>query len=176
SLARVAHSMFDADISAAAQVARRQRLGEARTAIEAARAQLGSLRKGRLGSTTRGERLVALVEAADLVMGTLVAIEDGLAFEPPEHLPELSRWVEQVAGYVEAQLTEIADALEQERPLPPSMPRQSLLLAQAVRDAAESPTDHEPRILVRAVERVDRMRELASGVDERNAPPLFDRS
>jgi uncharacterized membrane protein YccC len=176
SLASVAHGMLDAETSASAQIARRQQLGEARTAIEAARVQLGSLRKGRIGSTTRGERLVALVEALDLVMGALVAIEDGLAFEPPEHLPELSRWIEQVAGYVEGQLSEIAQGLEDEAPLPTSMPRQSLMLAQAVRDAADSPTDHEPRILVLTVERVMRLRELASGVDDPNAPPLVDRS
>jgi len=175
-LAGVAHSLLDADTSDAAQFARRQRLGQARTAIEAARVSLGSLRKGRIGSTSRGERLVALVESSDLVMGALVAIEDGLAFEPPEHLPELQRWIEQVAGYMEHQLVEIATGLEDETPLPPSMPRESLLLAKAVRDAAESPIDHEPRILVRAVERVQRLRELASGIDDPNAPPLVERS
>jgi uncharacterized membrane protein YccC len=175
-LASVAHSLLDADTSDEAQFARRQRLGEARTAIEAARVSLGSLRKGRIGSTSRGERLVALVEGSDLVMGALVAIEDGLAFEPPEHLPELQRWIEQVAVYIEAQLVEIATGLEDEAPLPPSMPRESLLLAKAVREAAESPNDHEPRILVRAVERVQRLRELASGIDDPNAPPLVERS
>ncbi|HET8935573.1 MAG TPA: FUSC family protein [Polyangiales bacterium] len=175
-LSGVAQSLIDADTSAAAQVERRKRLGEARSAIEVARAQLGSLRKGRIGSTSRGERLVGLVESADLVMGALVAIEDGLAFEPPEHLPELQRWIEQVAGFVESQLSEIAQALEGEKPLAPSMPRHSLLLAKAVRDAAESPDDHEPRILVRAVERVERMRELASGIDDPNAPALVDRA
>jgi uncharacterized membrane protein YccC len=175
-LAGVAHSLIGADTSPEAQFARRQRLGEARTAIEAARVSLGSLRKGRIGSTTRGERLVALIESSDLVMGALVAIEDGLAFEPPEHLPELARWIEQVAGYIETQLAEIATGLENEEPLRPSMPRESLLLAKAVRDAAESPNDHEPRILVRAVERVQRLRELASGIDDPNAPPLVERS
>lgn len=175
-LAGVAQSLIDAETSPEAQFERRKRLGEARTAIELARVQLGSLRKGRIGSTTRGERLVALVEGADLVMGALVAIEDGLAFEPPEHLPELQRWIEQVAGYVETQLTEVAHALEEEKALPPSMPRQSLLLAKAVRDAADSPVDHEPRILVRAVERVERLRELASSIDDPNAPALVDRA
>jgi uncharacterized membrane protein YccC len=175
-LAGVAHSLIDAEASPEAQIARRRLLGEARTAIEAARGALGSLRKGRLGPTTRGERLVAMVEASDLVMGALVAIEDGLAFEPPEHLPELMRWIEQVAGFVEGQLTDIATGLEDEAPLAPSMPRQSLLLAKAVRDAADSPVDHEPRILVRAVERVDRLRELASGIDDPKAPPLVERS
>jgi uncharacterized membrane protein YccC len=175
-LCGVAHSLLDPDTSPAAQFGRRQRLGEARSAIEAARVSLGSLRRGRIGSTSRGERLGALVESADLVMGALVAIEDGLAFEPPEHLPELQRWIEQVAVYVESQLADVAKGLEDEVPLAPSMPRQSLLLAKAVRDAAESPDDHEPRILVRAVERVERMRELASGIDDPNAPPLVERS
>lgn len=175
-LSSVAHSLIEAENSPEAQFARRQRLGQARTAIEAARVSLGSLRKGRIGSTSRGERLVALVEACDLVMGALVAIEDGLAFEPPRHLPELERWIEQVAGYIEAQLEQIATALEDEVPPPPSTPRESLLLANAVREAAESPTDHEPRILVRAVERVQRLRELANGIDDPHAPPLVQRS
>lgn len=175
-LVAVAQSLIDARSDPNAQVARRQQLGKARAAIESARAQLGSLRKGRIGPTTRGERLVALVEAADLVMGALVATEDSLAFEPPRHLPQLSRWTEQVAGYVEAQLEQAADALETERAQPAQPTRSTPQLAQSMRDAAASGHDHEPRILARVLERVERVTELARGVDDPAAPPLVDRS
>jgi uncharacterized membrane protein YccC len=164
-LARVSRSLIDASPEPIAQVARREQLGRARTAIELARAQLGSLRRGRLGPSRRGELLVALVEASDLVFGALVAIEDTLAFEPPEDLPQLQRWIEQLAAHMGSTLERVALAVEQERALPPlSADAQDLL--QAIVRAAEDPDDHEPRILVRALERIDRLVELARPIDD----------
>jgi len=175
-LAGVAQSLIDADTSAAAQVERRKRLGEARSAIEVARVQLGSLRRGRIGSTTRGERLVGLVESGRFGDGALVAIEDGLAFEPPEHLPELQTLDRTSGGFVESQLTEIAQALEDEKPLPPSM------LAKVV---AREGSARCRRVTQRVTSRGSSCAQssasiacvsLASGIDDPNAPALVDRS
>lgn len=164
-LAGVARSLIDASPEPVAQVARREQLGRARAAIELARVQLGSLRRGRLGPTRRGELLVALVEASDLMFGALVAIEDTLAFEPPEDLPQLQRWIEQLAAHVSSTLERVALAVEQERALSPAAPDAQALL-QAIVSAAEDPDDHEPRILVRALERIDRLVELARPIDD----------
>lgn len=175
-LSQVAQSLTEADTAPAAQLVRRQRLGAARAAIETARAHLGGLRKGRIGPTRRAERLVAVVEAADLMLGALVAIEDSLAFEPPENLPLLSRWIEQLAGYVDAELELAAAGLEAERLLPAQTAQVPPVFAQAMRDAAQSDTDHEPRILARALERLERLCALVRAVDDPAAPPLVDRS
>lgn len=168
-LGQVALSLIDASADASAQVARREQLGRARTAIELARAQLGSLRKGRLGSSPRGARLLALVEASDLVFGVLVALEDGLAFEPPQNLPQLMSWIEQIATYMQAELLRVAEALEGQQLLQPTAAKSSELEA-AIREAAESPDDHEPRILARALERVEQLVELGRAVDDPKAP------
>ncbi|MET0385449.1 MAG: FUSC family protein [Polyangiales bacterium] len=172
-LASVARAMIDATPDAAAQVARRDQLGRARNAIELARAQLGSLRKGRLGPSRRGERLVALVEVTDLVFGTLVAIEDGLAFEPPENLPQLSVWIEQLAEHVGTTLDGVAYAVEHEQLLD-LRGLNVQPLASAIRKAAESPDDHEPRILARTLERLERLVEVARAVDDPAAPMRAD--
>jgi uncharacterized membrane protein YccC len=164
-LSRVARSLIDASLEPAAQVARREQLGRARNAIEIARAQLGTMRKGRLGPSRRGELLVALVEASDLVLGAMVAIEDGLAFKPPRNLPELPDWIEQIAEQASIALERVATAIVDEERLHP-MTTELAELMQTIRVAAESPDDHEPRILARLLERVERVSELARAVDD----------
>jgi len=164
-LARVAESLIGAPSDTAAQVVRRERVGAARSAIEAARAQIGSMRKGRVGPSQRGEQLLALVEGSDRVLGALIAIEDGLAFEPPEHLPQLLGWIDRTAHYLAGELLRVADALEAEVPLQPGAPqRQSL--TRVLRESTLTPEDHEPRILLRAVERVERLVQLARPIDD----------
>jgi uncharacterized membrane protein YccC len=174
-LARVARSLIDASAEPAAQFARREQLGRARNAIELARAQLGTMRKGRLGPSRRGELLVALVEASDLVLGALVAIEDGLAFEPPENLPQLSQWIEQIAEHAGRALEQVATALVEETPLPP-LAAELGQVGKAIAAAAESPEDHEPRILARLIERIERVAELARAVDDPAVPMRTSRT
>lgn len=173
-LAQVARSLIDASREPEAQVARREQLGRTRNAIELARAQIGTMRKGRLGPSRRGEVLLALVEASDLVLGALVAIEDGLAFEPPRNLPQLSSWIAQLAEHTGLALDRVAVALVAEKPLPP-MAAELGELGQTLRGAAESPDDHEPRILVRLLERVERVCELARAVDDPSVPAAASR-
>jgi uncharacterized membrane protein YccC len=174
-LANVARTLIDAGPEPAAQVARRAQLGRARNAIENARAQLGTLRKGRLGPSRRGELLVASIEASDLVLGAMVAIEDTLAFDPPRNLPQLSSWIERIAEHVSVELERVASAIESERRLPPSASRLGPL-AQEIQLAAESPTDHEPRILARLLERIDRLSEIARAVDDPAVPMRASRA
>ncbi|HKU44523.1 MAG TPA: FUSC family protein [Polyangiales bacterium] len=170
-LGGVARSLIDASPEPRAQVSRREQLGRARNAIELARAQLGALRKGRLGPSQRGELLVALVEAADLLLGALVAIEDSLAFAPPRDLPELPRWIKGVAEHTSSELARVAEALEAERALPPRAAGVQPF-ATTLRSAADSPSHHQPRILARALERIDRLAELARAVDDPDAEPV----
>lgn len=172
-LANVARSLIDASIEPAAQIARREQIGRARNAIEVARAQLGTLRKGRQGPSRRGELLVALVEASDLLLGALVAIEDGLAFAPPHNLPELSRWIAQASDHVSAELDRVAAALLAEEP--PALAKSDSLLV-TIRKAAESPDDHEPKILARLLERIERLVELARAVDDPETPMRVSRT
>jgi uncharacterized membrane protein YccC len=164
-LARVAESLIGAPSDMAAQVLRRERVGAARSAIETARAQLGSLRKGRVGPSHRGEQLLALVEGSDRVLGALIAIEDGLAFEPPEHLPQLLGWIDRTAHNLAGELLRVADALEAEVPLQPATPKRESLV-RVLHESALAPEDHEPRILLRAVERVERLVQLARPIDD----------
>jgi uncharacterized membrane protein YccC len=167
-LAQVSRTLIDASPEPSAQIARRVQLGRARSAIELARARLGTLRKGRPGPSRRGELLVALVEAADLVFGTLVAIEDSLAYESPRDLPQLRRFIERLAELASAELERVAAALEAETVLPPSAAEGSQLAAEISR--AASPDDHEPRIIARALERIERLVELARAVDDPAVP------
>jgi uncharacterized membrane protein YccC len=168
-LAQVSRTLIDASPEPEAQIARRTQLGRARSAIELARARLGTLRKGRPGPSRRGELLVALVEAADLVFGTLVAIEDSLAFETPRDLPQLRHFIERLAELASGELERVAVALESETALPPSAAKSSQLAAEILR-AAASPDDHEPRIMARALERIERLVELARAVDDPSVP------
>ncbi len=174
-LGGVAQSLIDASAEPAAQVARRRKLGASRNAIEAARAQLGRMRKSRLGPSRRGELLVALVEASDLLLGAMVAIEDGLAFAPPRNLPQLMPWISQLSEQASAALARVATAIEQEVALSP-LAADFGGLGRAIRAAAELPDDHEPRILVRLIERVERVVELARAVDDPNVAASVSRT
>ncbi|MGK3987774.1 FUSC family protein [Sorangium sp. So ce136] len=55
-----------------------QRHASIRAAIEAARAALGGVRRGRQGESGRGERLLVLLQDADQLFGTLVVLADTL--------------------------------------------------------------------------------------------------
>jgi uncharacterized membrane protein YccC len=163
-LARVGLSLVGASADAAAQFARREQIGRARTAIEAARGQLGAIRRGRAGPSRRGELLVALVEASDLLLGALLALEDSLALAQPRGLPELARWIEHVGRTCSSELPSVASALEEERELEPSS---SVRVERAsfIERATRATTQHEPRIVLRALERLQRVIELARAVD-----------
>lgn len=169
-LIHVAQSLVDASPEPQAQIARREQLGRTRTAIELARARLGSARKGRIGPSRRGELLVGLVEACDRVFGALVAIEDSVAFDPKERMPQLSRWITQLAAHTERELSRVAAALIAETPLPAAASEAPASISKSLAPAALDPHDHEPRILVRAVERVDMLVQLARAVDDPSVP------
>ena len=169
-LIKVASSLVDASPEPQAQLARREQLGRTRTAIELARARLGSARRGRLGPSRRGELLVALVEACDRVFGALVAIEDSVAFDPRDQPPQLARWIKQLADHTERELSRVARALLAEEPLPePEAPRPPPVTRSLLPDALRL-EDHEPRILVRAIERVDLLVRLARAIDDPTQP------
>ena len=169
-LGALAASLRDARADASAQVARRAQIGEARTAIEVARAQLGTIRRGRPGPTPRGERLLAVVEAADLLLGAIVAAEDQLAFAPPRQVPHLLAWIGQVGVHVDETLLSLAEGLAAEKPV--VLPHTDIgELSHGITWNAQNPEDLEFRILNRVLERVDRLVEFVRGVDEPVAMP-----
>ena len=172
-LAKIADSLVAASTQQAAQVTRRAQLGRAREAIEAARAQAGSSRRGRPGPTKRGEQLVALLEASDQLFGALVALEDGLALESPATLPQYRGWVDQAARMVATELPLIARELEQEvAPAPRAALRaEGAALVRVLNEQAAASGEHVLRIIARTVERLEQVAELARAVDDPKAPP-----
>lgn len=172
-LARVAESFVGASDDPSAQRARREQLGRTREAIEAARAALGSSRRARLGPSRRGEQLVALLEATDLLFGALVALEDSLALErasahAPRAVELAASALEEVANLTALALAQAATALELERPLTAcAVP--SALRGELERMAQVSP-EHAPRILLRSLERLEHTQALARAIDDPDAP------
>jgi len=173
-LTQLADAFIAASPLPEAQRARRQRLGRARSAIEVARARLGSLRRGRIGPSRRAEQLLALVEACDLVLGTLVAMDDALSLPSSADQRE-RRWIERVARHISAEFPRVARALQAELPLlrPERTPREpasphSPLLPSLI-PAVETTEAHMPRVLARAIERVDHLVELARHIDTDDA-------
>ncbi|MDB4990450.1 MAG: hypothetical protein JWN04_5628 [Myxococcaceae bacterium] len=162
-LAKVAASFIGAGVTPEAQVGRRELLGHAREAIERARSAIGSSRRGRPGPSRRGEQLVALLEAADLLFAALVALEDGLALEPSETLPALPSWIDASAKHIAAELPRIAESVAAEQaPAPRPAARPSFThIAAALSPHIEASTEHVPRVLARAIERLDDVSELA---------------
>lgn len=90
----------------------------ARKAVEEARVTLAAIRRGRFGENVRGERVLVLLETADRVLATLVALGDvlegGAADERAEAERELARFA--------AALRECASLVESEGRTP-AVPR-----------------------------------------------------
>jgi uncharacterized membrane protein YccC len=166
-LAVVASSFVAAGSHASAQLSRRAQLGAAREAIETARAAIGASRRGRGGPTRLGDLLLALLEAADQLFAALVALEDGLAHEPPEALPKLPAWIDREATLIADQLLRVAEALELERAFASAaeQDRGARQLAHSIAPHADSPAEYVPRILSRALERLNNMVEIAGAID-----------
>lgn len=160
-LSLLAKTLPQAPVDEEAHLQRRQKVGQARTAIDEAREQLGSLRRSRIGPSQRGQALLSLVEVADLLLGALVALED-ISFHPqPRQHADLPRWIERLGLEVSGALDEIALALEMNRPLTLASAPHSAL-AQEIRQATRQPSDHQPQILLRALERSERLVTLAN--------------
>ena len=165
-LASVALGFVGASVEQEAQVHRREQLARVREAIERARAAIGSSRRGRPGPSRRGEQLVALLEAADLLFAALVALEDGLALAPPDTLPALPSWIDASAKHIASELSRVAAAVAEERaPAPRPAARPSFAqLESALAPHLQAQTEHAPRVLARAIERLGHVVELAQAL------------
>ena len=172
-LASVALGFVGASVEQAAQVRRREQLARAREAFERARAAIGFSRRGRPGPSRRGEQLVALLEAADLLFAALVALEDGLALAPPDTLPALPSWIDASAKQIAAELTRVAVAVAEERaPAQRPAARPSFTqLESALEPHLQTQTEHVPRVLARAIERLDHVSELAQAIGTTGSAP-----
>ncbi|MDB4977776.1 MAG: hypothetical protein JWN48_6117 [Myxococcaceae bacterium] len=181
-LSEVATSFVGADCTSEAQVRRREQLGHTRRMIELARRAIGASRRGRPGPSRRGEQLVALLEAADLLFAALVALEDGLALEPDPDLPELPRWLDAAARHMASELLRIAAAVADEKapPASPSARPSFTQITLALEPHVQATNEYVPRVLARAIERLDYVSELAQqlGLSRRPAAaaPLVTRA
>jgi uncharacterized membrane protein YccC len=163
-LATVADSFVGGSDTASAQVARRALLGHTRELIEAARAALGLSRRARPGPSRRGEKLVALLEAADQLFAAMTALEDALVLAPPEDLPRLPAWIDAVARRIGSELRRVADATAEEQVLAARpKPRPSFsTAAQALAPHTEGEREeYVPLLLARAIERLELLLEIA---------------
>ncbi|MET0287384.1 MAG: FUSC family protein [Polyangiales bacterium] len=161
-LAKVADSFVGGKDDAPAQVARRALLGRTRELIELARAALGTSRRARPGPSSKGEKQIRILEAADQLFAALTALEDSLVLERPQDLPDLPRWIDTVAMRVGAELRRAAEAVASEKRLGArSMPRPSF--ASVVSDIGEQQRTEEyvPLLLARALERLETLLAIA---------------
>jgi len=90
--------------------------GALRATIEQARTVLAATRRGRLGESGRGARLLVLLQVADQLLGTLVALEELLEASPAR--AAATRALDGLA----AALDVVADRTEPEGRLPPPPP------------------------------------------------------
>jgi uncharacterized membrane protein YccC len=97
-----------------------ERAGQTRLSIERARATLGALRRGRSGSSARGEVLVTLIEAGDQLFGDLIALKADL--ERAEATPEERNVARETATRIGIGLSQLAVAIEAEAPAVVSVP------------------------------------------------------
>ncbi len=90
-----------------------------RRALEDARRVLTGTRRGRQTESERGARLVMLLENAEQLLGTCIALEGALATAPPED----KAWITGALGVMAASTREIALRLRTEGPVPGEVPR-----------------------------------------------------
>ena len=129
----------------------------ARLSIESARATLGALRRGRPGSSLRGEQLIVLLEGADQLLGDLVSMKALLdRAEPSAVGHEAAR---EVAGRLADGLRELATAIESERPIPENGPDTG------PRPLPEGLDDRDARALRRASDQLGDLARTARGLD-----------
>jgi uncharacterized membrane protein YccC len=96
------------------------RAAAVRSALEAARADLATLRRGRSGETGRGERLLVLDEMADQLFGHLIGLKDVVETIPPGARPAGAHalLVEALASFA-ATARAIGDGIEAQANLSP---------------------------------------------------------
>ena len=121
------------------------RAAAVRTALEGARADLASMRRGRAGETGRGERLLVLDEIADQLFGHLIGIKDVVETIPPDARDPAAQaaLVAALSSFVvTARAT--ADGIEAQEDAPPVVvpwrgDALRAVLARAVRSGGPSP-------------------------------------
>jgi uncharacterized membrane protein YccC len=161
-LAKIADSFIGGKTDAPAQVARRALLGRTRELIEVARAALGVSRRGRLGPSSKAERQIRMLEAADQLFAALTALEDALVLDPPRDLPELPRWIDAVALRIGGELRRAAEAIAKERVLVArAAPRPSFASVVQGISEHETPDEYVPLLLARALERLETLLAIA---------------
>ncbi|MDB4990342.1 MAG: hypothetical protein JWN04_5520, partial [Myxococcaceae bacterium] len=98
-----------------------------------------------------------------LLFAAFVALEDGLALEPSDTLPALPSWIDASAKHIAAELSRIGESVAEEQapePRPAARPSFSQI-ATALSPHMQTSTEHVPRVLARAIERLDYVSDLA---------------
>jgi len=153
-----------------------------RETLEAARAVLAATRRGRRGELGRGERLLVVVEAMDLVFGVLVGVE-----EVVDHLSAEARAAlgDDLRAGLEAavdRLDAIADRLVIEAPLPalPAIawsPADARARGAALAPLARAELDHALSLVLRIHEDVAAVSAVVDSLaDDRDPGPVAPRA
>jgi uncharacterized membrane protein YccC len=142
----------------------------ARLSIENARATLGALRRGRPGTTLRGEQLVVLLEGADQLLGDLVSMKATVDRSTPSSSEQAA--ARHLAARVADGLTELAAAIDSETP-----PRE--IPGDPVGPVPAGIAPHDARVLRRTADQLAELTKTARGLDgpasgaEQNLPELL---
>ncbi len=145
-----------------------------RDRLELARATLAATRGGRRGESGRGERLLAIVELCDRLLGTVVGLEDTLDGGYPD---ETGAAIRDSLENLAAALDELADRVQVEaRQPPPVTPAWDSSIGDAVLatldGALRGVTEHALVIVARAHETRRLLAELVDSLvdDEERVP------
>ncbi len=130
-----------------------------RDAFEAARGVLAATRRGRLGESGRGARLLVLLQVADQLLGSLIALEELLVTSPAR--AAALRAVDALADALDT----LADRTEPEGRLPPPPP--IAVDAEAVRAAGD---EHAALLVERMRRAVELGYETTASLHEERAP------
>ena len=164
------------------QALRKDLVGSARTAIESARLALAQTPLGRLGTSARSVNLLVVLESADQIFATLVALEVefsllGGAPDPASRTP-----VEAAVARLAGTLRTVAAALEDERPFaaPGPADRAAPSAEADPKVAIAGPIlrrlDEEVSQLLDAAQRIDGKAAEARRAGEPSQPPVAERA
>jgi uncharacterized membrane protein YccC len=152
-----------------------QRKRVVREAIETARAIVAVARRGGQGEARRGERLLILVQGAELLFGTLIAVSELLASAAEEHAVESSRRMARaLAAFADAS-RRIALTVETEPAPPLALASVSQILDRSpvvVRGEEGSLAVHASRLLAQLEEGVTVMAANADALESGRVPAI----
>jgi uncharacterized membrane protein YccC len=146
-----------------------------RETLEAARAVLAATRRGRRGEIGRGERLLIVVEAADQILGVLIAVEEVVDHQSDEARAAVAGELRAGLAAAVDRLDELADRILIEHRLPPLpaiawSPAAAQGRGAALPALARAEVEHALSLVVRIHEDIAAMTGVVDGLDDERDP------